>query len=155
MISWKEEKVIRVPIETVWDLFRDENIQTIMPKVEEHVLMELEEDQVGAKHRQTYREGKRLETYMVETIAYEDREEYKEKRISFVLGKAFEISLGFILEKVSESETKFIYEGQNKGVNFVGRAMLKLSRQKDQMNVVQEFMDRVESEAIKRNEVQI
>lgn len=155
MISWKEEKMIRVPIETVWDLFRDENIQTIMPKVEEHVLIELDEHQVGAKHRQTYREGKRLETYTVETVAYEDREEYKEKRIRFVLGKAFEISLGFILEKVSERETKFIYEGQNKGVNFVGRAMLKLSRQKDQMNVVQEFMDRVESEAIKRNEVQI
>ncbi|MFP3339369.1 hypothetical protein R0J91_15440, partial [Micrococcus sp. SIMBA_131] len=67
-----------------------------------------------------------------------------------VIGKAFEITLGFTLQKVGENQTKFIYEGQNKGVNFVGRAMLKLSRPKDQMNVVQEFMDRVESEAKKR-----
>ncbi len=150
MIQWQEEKTIEAPIETVWELFKDEHIKAIMPKVEEHVLIEKEEHEVGAKHRQTYREGKRLETYTVETLAYEDNETFKVKRICFVLGKAFEITLGFTLQKVGENQTKFIYEGQNKGVNFVGRAMLKLSRPKDQMNVVQEFMDRVESEAKKR-----
>ncbi len=149
MIHWKEEKVIDAPIETVWTLFSDQNIKAIMPKVEEHVLIEKEEHEVGAKHRQTYREGKRLETYIVETLAFEDTENKKLKKISFVLGKAFRIQLCFTFEKLNDLQTKFTYEGQNEGVNFVGRAMLKLSRQKDQMNVVQEFLDRVEQEALK------
>ncbi|MGB7999865.1 MAG: SRPBCC family protein, partial [Anaerobacillus sp.] len=119
MIRWKEDKVIDASIETVWTLFSDQNIKAIMPKVEEHVLIEKEEHEVGAKHRQTYREGKRLETYIVETLAYEDAEYKKLKEISFVLGKAFRIKLCFTLEKRNDLQTNFTYDGQNEGVNFV------------------------------------
>ncbi|MGG7619149.1 hypothetical protein [Bacillus coreaensis] len=58
MIQWKEEKVIPTNIEKVWNLFSDKNIKRIMPKVEEHILIEKSETEAGAKHRQTYREGK-------------------------------------------------------------------------------------------------
>nr|WP_239583462.1 SRPBCC family protein [Metabacillus iocasae] len=119
-----------------------------MPKVEEHTLIEKNEHQIGAKHRQTYREGKRVETYIVETLDYEDDPERKYKKITFVLGKAFEITLSFCLVKINETHTKFIYEGQNKGVNFVGRAMLKLGSEKSNRRVVEEFMQRVREEAI-------
>ncbi|MDP4549532.1 SRPBCC family protein [Alkalihalobacillus macyae] len=148
MIQWKEEIIIEANIEKVWSLFSDENIKRIMPKVEEHHLIEKREDEVGAKHKQTYREGKRLETYIVETLAYEDLVDKKLKKISFVLGKAFEITLTFTLLKIDETHTKFIYEGQNKGVNFVGRAMLKLGSEKSNLKVVNEFMERVNKEAL-------
>ncbi|MCA0987427.1 SRPBCC family protein [Guptibacillus algicola] len=148
MIQWKEEIMIDANIEKVWSLFSDENIKRIMPKVEEHHLIEKKEDEVGAKHKQTYREGKRLETYIVETLAYEDRADKKQKKISFVLGKAFEITLTFTLLKEDDTRTTFIYEGQNKGVNFVGRAMLKLGNEKSNHKVVKEFMDRVNDEAL-------
>ena len=130
MIQWKEEIIIESNIEKVWSLFFDKNIKKIMDKVEEHTLIEKKEEEVGAKDRQSYREGKRLETYIVETIKYEDLEDKKQKQISFVLGKAFEITLTFTLLKIDDTHTKFIYEGQNKGVNFVGRAMLKLGSRK-------------------------
>ena len=120
-----------------------------MPKVEEHTLIEKKEDEVGAKHQQKYREGKRVETYIVETLAYEDSKGKKKKQIRFVLGKAFEITLTFTLLKVDEENTTFVYEGQNKGVNFVGRAMLKLSNQKSNDDVVKEFLQRVQDEAMK------
>jgi len=149
MIQWNEERVIHQPIEKVWSLFSDEHIQKIMPKVEEHTLIEGAEQVAGAKHRQTYREGKRLETYIVETLQYVDDSDKKLKQIQFVLGKAFEVSLTFTLQKMDDHETRFIYEGANKGVNFVGRAMLKLSSPKSNMDVVKEFLDRVESEANK------
>ncbi|WP_394173438.1 SRPBCC family protein [Guptibacillus hwajinpoensis] len=148
MIQWKEEIIIEANIEKVWSLFSDENIKRIMPKVEEHHLIEKREDEVGAKHKQTYREGKRLETYIVETLAYEDLVDKKLKKISFVLGKAFEITLTFTLLKIDDTHTKFIYEGQNKGVNFVGRAMLKLGSEKSNLKVVNEFMERVNKEAL-------
>ena len=119
-----------------------------MPKVEEHTIIEKKEDEVGAKHRQSYREGKRLETYIVETLAYEDLEDKKKKQIRFVLGKAFEVTLTFNLLKINETHTKFIYEGQNKGVNFVGRAMLKLGSEKSNNKVVEEFMQKVKQEAL-------
>lgn len=149
MIKWKEERVIPVHIEKLWELFLDKNITKTMPKVEEHILIEKTEGEVGAKHQQKYREGKRVETYIVETLAYEDREDKKLKQISFVLGKAFEINLTFELHKVDETNTRFIYSGYNKGVNFVGRAMLKLGSEKANQKVVQEYMDRVETEAMK------
>ncbi|MGI8383927.1 SRPBCC family protein [Robertmurraya sp. P23] len=149
MIQWKEEVVITANIKTVWSLFSDKNIKRIMPKVEEHILIEQSETEAGAKHRQTYREGKRLETYIVETLIYENTQEEKKKQIQFVLGKAFEVTLTFTLIKVDDSHTRLIYEGENKGVNFVGRAMLKLAGKKSNHDVVMEFLERVQAEAMK------
>ena len=149
MIQWKDEIVIHKNIEQVWSLFLDKNIKRIMPKVEEHIVIEKTEHEVGAKHQQKYREGKRVETYIVETLAYEDTEDKKKKQIRFVLGKAFEISLTFTLLKNDKEITTFIYEGTNKGVNFVGRAMLKLSSQKSNQDVVKEFLQKVQDEAMK------
>jgi hypothetical protein len=63
-----------------------------MPKVEEHTIIEKTEVETGAKHQQKYREGKRVETYIVETLAFEDTLDKKHKQLSFVLGKAFKIS---------------------------------------------------------------
>nr|WP_205603806.1 SRPBCC family protein [Bacillus mesophilus] len=148
-MQWKEEITIDANIEKVWELFADQNIKKIMPKIEEHHLIEKREGEVGAKHQQKYREGKRVETYIVETLAYEDSEIQKNKKIKFVLGKAFEITLTFTLFKIDESQTKFIYEGQNRGVNFVGRAMLKLGSERSNNLVIQEFMQKVRQEAIK------
>lgn len=149
MIQWKEEMIIEANIEKVWELFSDQNIKRIMPKVEEHTLVEKTEREVGAKHQQTYREGKRVETYIVETTAYEESEDKKLKQTSFVLGKAFEITTTFTLYKIDETHTKFVYEGQNKGVNFVGRAMLKLGSKESNNKVVEEFMQKVKEEAMK------
>jgi hypothetical protein len=149
MIKWHEEIIIDANISKVWSLFKDEHIQKIMPKVEEHELIEGEETMAGAKHRQTYLEGKRKETYIVETLAYEDAPDKKRKKIHFVLGKAFEITLTFALVRINETHTNFIYEGQNKGVNFVGRAMLKLGGKKGNNKVVEEFLEKVKQEALK------
>jgi hypothetical protein len=149
MIQWKEEIMIEANIERVWEIFLDKNIKKIMPKVEEHILVERKEDEVGAKHQQTYREGKRVETYLVETLAYENTPNRKHKKVTFVLGKAFEITLSFTLEKIDEGYTRFIYEGMNKGVNFIGRAMLKLGSEKSNNQVVLEFLDRVKQEVTK------
>jgi hypothetical protein len=148
-MQWKEETMIEANIQHIWELFFDKNIKKIMPKVEEHRLIEKNEWEVGAKHEQKYREGKRVETYIVETLAYEDREDIKKKQISFVLGKAFEITLTFALEKIDEGNTRFIYEGRNKGVNFVGRAMLKLGSEKANNQVVHDFMELVRQEVMK------
>ena len=153
MIQWKEDIVINENIEKVWSLFLDKNIKKIMPKVEEHNLIEKNENEVGAKHQQSYREGKRVESYIVETLAYEDTESYKKKQIHFVLANAFETNLTFILEKIDDTHTKFIYEGTNAGVNFIGRAMLKLANPKgNNLKAVHDFLQRVEQEALKEQD---
>ncbi|CDQ17806.1 Polyketide cyclase / dehydrase and lipid transport [Halobacillus karajensis] len=151
MIQWENERIIHASIEEVWELFRDYNIKRIMPKVEEHELIEKSETTVGAKHRQTYREGKRLETYTVETLDYEDSPERKYKEIAFVIGRAFEVTASFKLVKIDDNRTRFVYAGQNKGVNFIGKAMMKLANKKGNERVVEEFLDRVENEATRPN----
>ncbi|MFB7141858.1 SRPBCC family protein [Gottfriedia sp. NPDC056225] len=153
MIQWKEDIMIDTNIEKVWSLFLDKNIKKIMPKVDEHNLIDKNENEVGAKHHQSYREGKRVESYIVETLSYEDTETYKKKQIQFVLANAFESNLTFILEKIDDTHTKFTYEGTNTGVNFMGRAMLKLANPKgNNLKAVHEFLQRVEQEALKEQE---
>ncbi|PEJ56882.1 MULTISPECIES: SRPBCC family protein [unclassified Bacillus (in: firmicutes)] len=153
MIQWKEDIMIDTNIEKVWSLFLDKNIKKIMPKVDEHNLIDKNENEVGAKHHQSYREGKRVESYIVETLAYEDTETYKKKKIQFVLANTFESNLTFILEKIDDTHTKFTYEGTNAGVNFMGRAMLKLANPKgNNLKAVHEFLQRVEQESLKGQE---
>lgn len=148
MIEWNEQRVIDADIETVWNLFKDEEIRRIMPKLEKHVLVEKRQNEVGAKHEQTYREGKRLETYIVETLAYEDAGDRKHKRLHFVLAKMFDVHLSFTLLKLSEGQTRFIYRGSNEGINFIGKSMLKMAGPKSNQATVGEFMDLVEKEAM-------
>lgn len=149
MIEWKQQRIIDADIETVWSLFKDDSIQKIMPKLEQHRLIDKREDEVGAKHEQMYRQGSRVETYIVETRAYKDTSEEKVKQLHFVLAKLFEIDLQFRLQKVSDQQTRFTYEGSNRGMNLVGRTMLKMGGSKSNMETVSEFMDLVESEAMK------
>lgn len=149
MIQWKDEIIIQANIEKVWSLFDEENITRIMPKVVEHKLVEKHDGEIGSKYQQKYKEGKRVETYIVEVLDYENTENKKRKKLGFVLAKAFEINFSYTLEKMGESKTRFIYEGHNKGLNFVGRAMLKLGGDKNNKKVVQDFLQLVEKESLK------
>lgn len=149
MIHWKEETIISTNIEKVWPLFLEENMHRIMPKVIENKPIHITEGEVGSKYEQKYQEGKRVETYIVETLGYKNSENRKYKRIGFVIAKAFEIDLSFTLEKIDDSHTRFIYEGSNKGKNFVGRAMLKLGGQKNNNKTVRDFMELVEKESLR------
>ncbi|WQI97471.1 SRPBCC family protein, partial [Rossellomorea vietnamensis] len=67
----------------------------------------------------------------------------------FTLAKAFEIEAAFTLHKIDENQTKFIYQGENKGLNFLGKVLLKLGGEKNNNKVVTDFMNLVESEAMK------
>lgn len=149
MIKWKEEMLIPVNIEIVWNLFELENMQRIMPQVVETKVLEKKEGIVGSTYEQQFKEGNRIERYIVEDLEHEDTSDKKHNKSGFVLGKAFEIETSFTLIKLSENETKFIYSGQNKGINFLGRSLLKLGGTKSNQKTVDEFMERVRKEALK------
>jgi hypothetical protein len=148
MIKWHEERVIPVNIELIWNLFELENIQRIMPNVIENKVLERKEGVVGSKYQQKYKEGKRVETYIVEDLEYENTPERKHNKIGFTLAKAFEIEASFTLVKLNEEETNFIYTGQNTGLNFLGKVLLKLGGEKNNNKVVTDFIDLAESEAL-------
>jgi hypothetical protein len=149
MIKWHEEKIIPVNIETIWTLFELENIQRIMPNVIENKVLERKEGVVGSTYQQKYKEGKRVETYIVEDLEYENTPDKKHNKIGFTLAKAFEVQAAFTLIKQNEHETKFIYQGENKGINFLGKVLLKMGGEKNNNKVVMDFMDLVEKEAFK------
>lgn len=149
MVKWKEEMVIDENIEKVWALFQDRNIKTIMPKVEEHILLEGEDDSKGAIHSQSYYEGTQMASYLVETLSYEAKPERKYRSTTFVMGQMFKVNYAFTLEKIAEGKTKFVYEGSNKGVNLTGKAMLLTGSKQKREATVRNFMERVNTEAIK------
>lgn len=149
MVKWKEEKVIPVNIEKIWSLFADKNVKKLMPKVEDHILLENKDDETGAKHAQSYFEGKQLQNYIVETIAYDDTASRKHRHTSFVLSQLFKVDYRYTLEKLSDNKTRFVYEGSQKGLTLTGKAMLLSGSKARRNETVQAFMDRVESEALK------
>ncbi|MBO0589474.1 SRPBCC family protein [Sporosarcina sp. E16_8] len=146
---WKEERLIDAPIDVIWALFEEEQATRIMPKVVENRWIDKKPEMTGSTYNQTYQEGKRKETYVVEIMEFEDTVNRKHKRIQFQLARAFEMTLGFTLEKVNETQTNLIYSGSNRGINFVGRAMLKLGSGKNGDQVIHDFMERVNLQAMK------
>ncbi len=147
MIQWKEEIGIDAGIEAVWTLFRIENMHRIMPNIAANEWKDRKEGVVGSTFLQTYREGKRTETYEVSILDYKDEPEEKRMRLAFVLAKAFEVDFTFTLQRVEERRTRLIYEGSNRGVNFVGRAMMKLGGESNNRKVVTDFLQKAEREA--------
>lgn len=149
MVKWKEEMTINANIEKVWRLFQDENIKRLMPKVEEHILLENNNNELGAKHAQSYHEGGQLQTYIVETVGYEDISDKKLKQTQFEMGQSFDVFYSFTLRKENENQTTFVYEGLNKGKGLLGKVMLLSGSKKTRQQTVMTFMDRVKEEALK------
>lgn len=147
MVKWKEQMVIEAPIERVWELFQDEHIQRIMPKVESHDLLEGENDATGAKHAQVYTEGNQQQRYIVETLSYVDEPEKKYRETAFEMGQLFKVRYAFSLEKETAQRTRFVYEGQNKGMSVTGKMMLLAGSKKAARNTVLNFMNRVKDQA--------
>ncbi|QBP42869.1 SRPBCC family protein [Paenisporosarcina antarctica] len=147
-MKWEKERDLDAPINIVWALFEEEQAIRIMPKVVENKWIEKKSGILGSTYEQTYQEGKRQETYVVEILEFEDTVNRKHKHIKFQLANAFEMNLSFTLERVSDIQTKFIYSGSNIGINFIGRTMLKLGSRINGDQVIYDFLDRVEKEAI-------
>lgn len=151
MVIWREEMLLPVNIEKVWSLFDLENIQRIMPQVVEMKVLERKSGIVGSTYEQSYKEGNKVMKYIVTDLEHEDTPTRKHSRSGFQLAKMFDIEADYVLEKISENETRFIYSGSNKGLNFIGKAMLRIMPKKQNQKVVNEFMERVKHEALKEN----
>jgi hypothetical protein len=148
-VKWKEEMMINQPIEKVWQLFLDENAKILYPKLEDHVLVENESNETGAKHAQSYMEGKQLQTYIVETKRFEDTPNRKVRHTRFEMNGLFEVNYVFTLDKKGEDLTLFTYEGTQKGLTVTGKAMLMAGSKKRRNETVIDFMQRVETKAEK------
>ncbi|WP_342600174.1 SRPBCC family protein [Psychrobacillus sp. FSL H8-0483] len=149
MLTWNKEIIIEAPIETIWNLFELDQIQRIMPNIVEHKPLELKEGVVGSTYEQTYQEGKRTEKYIVTDTEYENTDQMKHKKIEFTLAKAFKIQTSFTLVKLDNQSTKFIYAGQNEGLNLMGKTFIKLGSSKKNDRVVEDFVEVVRTEALK------
>jgi len=147
MVKWKEQLIIDAPIERVWDLFQDESIQLIMPKVETHELVEGTANATGAKHAQVYTEGKQQQRYIIETLSYVDEPNRKSRETTFAMGQMFRVHYRFLLERLDGKSTRFTYEGENKGTNLTGKAMLLAGSKKAAYQTVMDFMNRVKKQA--------
>ena len=147
MVKWKEQMVIEAPINRVWELFQDEQIQRIMPKVESHDLLEGENNATGAKHAQVYTEGKQQQRYIVETLAYADEPDRKYKLLFLMMLSSSFVLIELSLEQETDQRTRFIYEGENKGMNITGKMMLLAGSKKAARKTVLNFMGRVKEQA--------
>lgn len=149
MITWHEEVLIAANIEKVWHLFDLDQMQRVMPQIVETTVLEKKEGVVGSTYRQVYREGKRTETYIVTDLEHEETATKKHNKSGFTLANMIEVETSITLIKISENETKLIYSGQNKGLNFLGKLFMKLSSTKKNQQVVDGFLERVKTEALK------
>lgn len=111
MKTWTKTININAPIENVWKLLDGSlaDMQKIMPQVIENKPVKVTEEGVGSIYRQKYKEGKRIETYDVETLEYSNTPDKKILKVGFVLANLFEITAYYELNKINETETSFTY----------------------------------------------
>ncbi|GGI65438.1 MULTISPECIES: SRPBCC family protein [Enterococcus] len=148
-MSWESEMTIHANIETVWQLFTEENMQRIMPQVVAHKLVSTDPITRTNIYEETYAEGKREETYLLTEIILLDTPTEKHKSFDFTIAKMIHSMGEFQLKKITDTETLFIYRGKNEGVNFLGKTMLKIGSQKKNDEVVENFVQLVKKEAEK------
>lgn len=146
-MEWKEETLIPTHIEVVWQIFQDEYATKLLPNITESRLVEGSNNSIGARHLQTYLEGRRNNSYVVETVIYKDEPNRKEKKVTFELEEAFQMTQHFYLIKLNENETRLIYEGEKKPLNMKGKLRLKLTPQREHDCMVQKMMQRIREEA--------
>ncbi len=149
LVKWKEEIIIKQPIEKVWQLFLDKNAKVLYPKLESHELFENKPDEIGAKHGQSFKQGNQLQTYIVETVAFDDSPTKKFRHNRFEMNGLFEINYLFTLDKKGEEETLFTYEGSQKGLTAAGKMMLLAGSRKGREQTIRDFMQRVQTKAEK------
>ncbi|MGE8078859.1 SRPBCC family protein [Peribacillus loiseleuriae] len=149
MKKWTKDIEINAPIEQVWKLLDGslENMQEIMPQVVEHKPIKITDEVVGSIYRQSYREGKRVEEYDVETLEYLDEPNKKKLKVGFTLAKLFEITAFYELNKMNDTKTSFTYTVTNRPSKWFVKLFLLFATEK----VVVEFLERVKNVAEAKN----
>ncbi|WP_096270872.1 SRPBCC family protein [Paucisalibacillus globulus] len=142
MKEWTKDIEINAPIDQVWKLFDGnlEDMQKIMPNVIENNLVKETEDKVGTIYRQKYREGKRVQEYDVETLEYQNEEDYKRVKVGFNLANVFEITAAYHLKKIDDNTTYFRYTTTNNPLKWFVKILVKLAGSD---KVVVQFVERV------------
>ncbi|MFS0577080.1 SRPBCC family protein [Sporosarcina sp. 179-K 3D1 HS] len=148
MKTWTKNIEIQAPIEHVWSFFDGslDKMQQIMPQVVEQKPIHITENKVGSVYRQTYKEGKRIEEYNVETLEYVDEPTYKKLKVGFTLANLFEIKALYEMTKIHDHQTSFTYTVTNRPLKWFVKIFLWFATDK----VVVEFLERVKKEAEKQ-----
>jgi hypothetical protein len=141
MKEWTKEVEINAPIEHVWGLLNGtlEDMQKIMPQVVGHLPIKVTDEGVGSIYRQRYKEGKRIEEYDVETLAYVNNLDKKDLKVGFTLANMFEITALYELSQTDGQKTLFRYTCTNRPLKWFLKFFLLFSSDK----VVIQFCDRV------------
>lgn len=143
MKQWTREIEIHAPIEHVWKWFDGslEHMQKIMPQVVDHKPVKITEEQIGSVYRQTYKEGKRIQEYDVETLDYKDAPDQKKLAVGFTLANMFDITASYELFSIDDNKTLFRYTVTNRPLKLKWLLNFIISLSNDK--VITEFLDRV------------
>ncbi|MFJ7974279.1 SRPBCC family protein [Peribacillus sp. NPDC096379] len=149
MKKWTKDIEINAPIEQVWKFLDGslENMQEIMPQVVENKPIKITEEVVGSVYRQSYREGKRIEEYDVETLEYSNAPNKKKLKVGFTLANMFEITAFYELNRMNDNQTSFKYTVTNRPLKWFVKIFLLFATEK----VVVEFLERVKNVAEAKN----
>ncbi|GAB7390864.1 hypothetical protein [Lactococcus garvieae] len=147
-MEWKDSIVIKANIDKVWRILNDETyLKEIKPQVVQSILIP-EKSQGNIKvYNEMYQEGKRQESYELTLITEENIEELKKQSFNFIIANTIESTGYFSLKKGDEKTTIFTYSGLNKGVNFIGKILLKISKKSRNDNIVTDFLNKVKEVA--------
>lgn len=145
MKQWTKSIEIHASIEQIWSFFDGslENMQKIMPQVVENEPIKITEEVVGSVYRQKYKEGKRIETYDIETLEYVNEPNEKKLSVGFTLANMFEITALYELKKMDDQKTLFTYTVTNRPLKWFVKLFLIFATDK----VVVEFLERVKNVA--------
>lgn len=128
MKKWSEEIEINAPIEQVWQLIDGpiEEMQKIMPNLIENEPITITDEMIGSVHRQSFKVGKRFQTFDIKTLQYKNNPEEKHITLSFIHGGLFEIITSYDVKEINEAKTHFRYTTATKPLKWYLRFFMLL-----------------------------
>lgn len=142
MKVWQADTVITAPIEAVWDVIdgSEDHLKALDPHIVSHIIINETPERIGSKYQQTYREGTKDMTYIVEVIDYDESPTKKRFTIGFNLGGMFDITAGYQLIALDPNTTHLTYRTTNQPLKFFAKIMMKLMKND---SVVKQHLQRI------------
>ncbi|XMB86148.1 SRPBCC family protein [Mycoplasmatota bacterium WC44] len=145
MKEWTGYIEIDSSIEKVWEVINgsEENLKKLDPKIIKNEVLFETENKVGSKYKQQYKEGKKVIEYIVEVLEHKDTPNEKSFKIGFKIGKWFDITVLYLLKRVSDNITSVDYKTTNQPLGIIAKILFKLMPSNN--DVIENHLKKIES----------
>ncbi len=142
MKTWTSTIEVNAGIGDVWHILdgSEEHLRKLDPNIIKNEVIEETPERVGSRYLQEYKEGKRVMSYEVKVLDYNETDQTKLFKIGFNLDGMFEVTARYDITALDENHTRVKYTVTNDPLKLIPKIMMFFMRND---NVMDTHMNRI------------